>query len=568
MWLAQGQSASPGPVALWPFQREIADSLADPDVERITVKKGARLGYTFTLYGVIAHFIRQRPTSVIVAVPTDDDIAPFIVGLETAFAASPTLRDTLPMPHAGRHTFRDNIKFRHGPGWSLRLVAARAPRQLRSHAAEVVVADEVIAMEVTPEGHAVPLLEKRSMTFPRRKILIGSTPDESSSCYVSASYELGDGRIYEVPCFHCGEFNEITWQDIQWASGKPETAGYVCPACGGWHDDATHKPEIVRNGRWRAQRPEILNHRSYRLSCLIARHAPASWPRLAAEFLIAKRQVDSLNVFTTNILGQTWADDEDDAPQPHELMALAEDISLDNIPPTVLYLTSAVDIQTSGRFEISTVGFDEDDHWYILDHRVIFGDPMRDEPYADVADYLAERHKHPLGGLIGRDWTAIDASDGNIMARVLAFCAGHRHLRLIPVKGVTGPGRAPLTPTASKRARSLMMMGADTLKIRIFDRLSKKIGVTFSKTLEENYYFQLLSERQVVRYTRGRPVRVFERFPGRNAEALDCLVMSLAARTAVSTPVPRREAELSGGPIAPPLPAVIRSTWIDNDRRL
>jgi phage terminase large subunit GpA-like protein len=565
MWLAQGQSASPGAVELWQFQRELADALADPDVERVTVKKGARLGYTTLLFGAIAHFIRQRPTSIIAAVPTDDDIAPFVVGLETAFAASPTLRDTLPMPHAGRHTHRDTLKFRHGPGWSLRLVASRAPRQLRSHAAEVVIADEVSAMEVTPEGHAVPLLEKRSMTFPRRKIIIGSTPGESSSCYVSASYELGDGRIFEVPCFHCGSFNEITWDQIQWASGKPETAGYVCPSCGGFHDDTEHKPEIVSGGRWRALRPDIRDHRSYRLNCLVAPHAPAAWPRLAAEFLVAKRTVENLKVFTTSILGQAWDDEDHSGPQPHELMALSEDVNLDKIPPEVLYMCSGVDIQTGGggRLEISTIGFSEDDHWFALDHRVIFGDPMRDEVWKDLSDWLGEKHQHPLGGLIDRSACVIDAGDGNVMARVLAFCGGNRRLRCIPVKGVAGPGRAPLTPTASKRNRSLQMMGSDTLKTRILDRLSRRAGITFSRSLEESYFEQLLSERQVVRYSRGRPTRIFERVPGRNAEALDCFVMGLAARSAVVIPSPRREAELSGRPVAAPMPTVIRSAWLD-----
>jgi phage terminase large subunit GpA-like protein len=272
-------------------------------------------------------------------------------------------------------------------------------------------------MEVTPEGHAVPLLEKRSMTFPRRKIIIGSTPGETSSCYVSASFELGDQRIFEVPCFHCGHYNEITWADVQWVSGKPETAGYICPACGGFHDDSAHKPEIVKNGRWRAQRPEITNHRSYRLNCLVAPHGPAAWPRLAAEFLVAKRTPETLKVFTTNILGQAWDDDENDGPQPHELQTLAEPISLDNIPAEVLYLASGADVQ-GDRIEVSTIGFTADDEWLVLAHQSCIGSPMRDEVWADLADVLRERYPHPLGGTIGRDATCIDASDGNTTNRV------------------------------------------------------------------------------------------------------------------------------------------------------
>jgi hypothetical protein len=32
-------SASPGPVRLWPYQRAIADAIADPLIERITLVK-------------------------------------------------------------------------------------------------------------------------------------------------------------------------------------------------------------------------------------------------------------------------------------------------------------------------------------------------------------------------------------------------------------------------------------------------------------------------------------------------------------------------------------------------
>ena len=37
--LPEGVSAQPGPVKLWPFQREIADAVGDPDLERVTLVK-------------------------------------------------------------------------------------------------------------------------------------------------------------------------------------------------------------------------------------------------------------------------------------------------------------------------------------------------------------------------------------------------------------------------------------------------------------------------------------------------------------------------------------------------
>src|SRR4051794_40178030 len=51
--LPEGVSALPGPVRLWPYQRDIADAISDPEVERVTMVKAARLGFTTLLSGAV-----------------------------------------------------------------------------------------------------------------------------------------------------------------------------------------------------------------------------------------------------------------------------------------------------------------------------------------------------------------------------------------------------------------------------------------------------------------------------------------------------------------------------------
>ena len=53
MRLPQGVSAQPGGVRLWPYQREIADAIGDRAIERVTLVKSARLGFTTLLTGAI-----------------------------------------------------------------------------------------------------------------------------------------------------------------------------------------------------------------------------------------------------------------------------------------------------------------------------------------------------------------------------------------------------------------------------------------------------------------------------------------------------------------------------------
>jgi phage terminase large subunit GpA-like protein len=48
--LPEGVSALPGAVRLWPYQREIADAISDPEIERVTMVKAARLGFLASGY--------------------------------------------------------------------------------------------------------------------------------------------------------------------------------------------------------------------------------------------------------------------------------------------------------------------------------------------------------------------------------------------------------------------------------------------------------------------------------------------------------------------------------------
>jgi phage terminase large subunit GpA-like protein len=42
-------AAAPGPLRLYEYQRGILDAIGDPEIERVTVLKAARVGYTVLL---------------------------------------------------------------------------------------------------------------------------------------------------------------------------------------------------------------------------------------------------------------------------------------------------------------------------------------------------------------------------------------------------------------------------------------------------------------------------------------------------------------------------------------
>ena len=60
-----GTQAEPGPMRLWPFQHAIADLIGAPEVERVSVLKSARVGYTSLLSSVIAYYVSADPSSIL-----------------------------------------------------------------------------------------------------------------------------------------------------------------------------------------------------------------------------------------------------------------------------------------------------------------------------------------------------------------------------------------------------------------------------------------------------------------------------------------------------------------------
>lgn len=276
LWLPEGVSSLPGRVELWPFQREIADAIGDPLVERVTLVKPVRVGFTTLLSSALASYVANDPAPILALLPTEADCRDYMVSdLEPIFAASPAL-DGLLTADGDRNT----LLSRRFPGGSLKVVAAKAPRNLRRHNVRVLLIDEADGMEVGPEGSPIRLAERRTLSFADRKIVLGSTPVFEATSNVLRSYAQSDARVFEVPCPECGEFTEILWRHIHWPEGKPEEAAFACPHCGVIVSER-HKAAMVSAGRWRATRPEVAGHAGFRMNALVSLLPNASWGRLA-----------------------------------------------------------------------------------------------------------------------------------------------------------------------------------------------------------------------------------------------------------------------------------------------
>ena len=59
--------------------RGIAAAIGDPKVERVTVLKSARIGYSAMLTGALAHFVVCEPSPILVLMPTEADCRDYMV---------------------------------------------------------------------------------------------------------------------------------------------------------------------------------------------------------------------------------------------------------------------------------------------------------------------------------------------------------------------------------------------------------------------------------------------------------------------------------------------------------
>lgn len=558
--LPEGVSAQPGPVELWPFQREIADAIGDPLLERVTLVKPVRVGFTTLLTSAVASFVANEPAPILCLLPAEADCRDYVVSdLEPIFAASPVVAEAL--GEEREEGERNTLMSRRFPGGSLKIVAAKAPRNLRRHNVRVLFIDEADGMESTAEGSPVVLAERRTLSFPDRKIVMGSTPVHEETSHVLRAYAQSDARVFEVPCPACGVFSEIAWDQITWDHGAPETARWRCPHCREEVPE-TEKPRMVAAGAWRATQPQVAGHAGFRLNALVSLHANASWAKLAREFLGAKDDPAQLQTFVNTILGQGWRGEGEELAED-ELAARGESWGLEAVPEEVLAMTAGVDVQHD-RLEVTFLGWSEGGAAFVLGHRVVWGHWEHEEPWAELDGLLRQTWPHALGGRIGLDAAALDAGDGTTMKAVIGFARPRTRRRIIPIKGASG--NRPLIEKAGSKTKTgarLWIVGVDTAKTQLFARLTRGESIRLSAELPATWHEQVTSERAVVRYKQGQPVRSFERIPGKRAEALDCLVYAFAARQIVTPDWSQRRALLSEehAPATRRAP-VLKSSWV------
>lgn len=504
------------------------DACSDPEIREVVVMAGAQLGKSEAILNIIGYHIENDPSPILVLQPTVEMAQSFSKDrvANGLIRSTPCLRDKVRDPRArdsGNTTLHKVF-----PGGALTLVGANSPAGLASRPIRLVLCDEVdrYPSSAGSEGDPIQLARKRANTFWNRKIVMVSTPTNKGASRIEEAFEESDQRHYYVPCKHCHHEQKMIWQNVRWEDGNPDSAAYACSHCGVLWTDSDRRWSI-RNGRWFAEQ-EFKGVAGFYINGL---YSP--WTPLAdgvRDFLSMKKNPEQLRVWTNTYLGESW-EDEGEQVDDFSLYERREDFK-EAIPEEVVFLTAGVDVQDN-RLEASIIGWARDQESYVIDHKVMYGDPSTPQLWTQLDSLVGKTYETYDGRQMAIRATCID-SGGHFTNSVYQYAKKNAGKRVFAIKGVGGEGR-PIAgrPTKNNVVRCpLFPIGVDTVKDLLFARMRiEEPGpgyIHFNEHLDDEYFRQLTAEKIVTRFHRGFKKRVFQKVRARN-EALDCFVYAIGA---------------------------------------
>lgn len=501
------------------------DAVNDHRISTIVFMKSAQVGATEILNNIVGYYIDQDPSPTLVLQPTlamaqawsKDRLANMIRDCDS-------LRKKVKDPRS--KDSGNTVLSKKFPGGNINIVGSNSASGLASRPIRILLCDEVDRYEASAgaEGDPISLAMKRTTTFWNRKVFITSTPTIKGMSRIDVAFEESDKRYFHVPCPNCKEKQRLVWEQIVWEKSKPETAQYVCIHCESAIDE-NKKQWMLLNGEWIATKP-TKKVAGFHISEL---YSPwRTWKEMAIDFYEVKKQPEMLKTWVNTALGRTF-DDPGESIEHHELMQKRETYDATNIPNDVLLLTCGVDVQ-GDRLEAQVLGWGDNNECWVVDYRVIYGDPSSIPIWTELDNFLGHIYKRDDNKKLKVVCTCVD-SGGHHTQQVYAYAAKRIHRKVFPIKG-SSLSNQPIINRPSyvgKNRNILYAVGTDSAKEVIFTRLkAEQDTIHFPAHVDEEYFKQLTSEKRVIKYTKGGKKFAWVKINNRN-EALDTMVYGFAA---------------------------------------
>ncbi len=547
------------------------EALDDPTVTKVVAMKSAQVAWTD---GVLLNYLGRRididPCPMIVMFAKDGAAREFNDEKFTPMVeVTPALAEKIPV-HRARN--RDNrAEYKGFAGGFLKFVGSNSPSSVKSTPAPVVAVEEPddCNENVRDQGDTITLLEERTKTYARRKVIFGGTPTIEGVSRVEAAYRQSDQRKFFVPCHDCGEEQVLAWENVRYSrrtdlhhevygDADPETATYVCPHCGSIWDDRA-KNRNVKRAVWRAT-ANFHGIAGFYINELYSPFPGSMLPRLVEKRLVAEHALRNgddtkMRSFRNNTEGLPYAY-KSDLPLEAALKLRAMHYAELTVPEGGLVLTAGVDVQHN-RLAIIIRAWGRGEESWLVYWGEIYGQTLVAEQGAwlDLDKLLDAEIKHASGVGMRIRAVSIDSSDGQTSDAVYAYVRRRLAKGYMAIKGgskfkggnddgreIFSPPRSSVETDRKQKAAKYgvkpYMVGTQKAKDLIlgFDEGAGRIKLLghgpgrmhWYDAVRPDYYEQLLAEVKAPHKTvKGK--LVWTKKAGARNEALDCEVYALHA---------------------------------------
>lgn len=516
-----------------PYMKAPMDAFTDPKVKHIVIVASSQVGKSECINNMIGYVIDQDPSSILFVQPTTIDAKEYSkLRIAPMIRDCPTLRKKVSDPKS--RDSGNTILQKSYPGGILTMCGSTEAHALASKPIRYVFGDERDrwATSAGDEGDPWGLATARQITFYNAKAVEVSTPTVKGASAIEKAYVKGTMEHYKSRCPHCGEYNEIVFEDIRFDYEEIETDGeitykltdlyYVCPSCGctSTESDMKHAP-----AKWVADNPsayELHGTRSFWLTSWISPWA--TWSDTIIKFLDAKGDSRKLQVVYNTRFGKLW-EDRGDLEDEGSIMARREDYGAE-LPDGVLCLTCGVDTQDD-RLEYEVVGYGHFSESWGIEKGWIMGRPDSDDVWERLDAVLDHEYRFANGRGLLISLTFIDEG-GHFTQDVRMRCRDRQAKKIFPIKGRGGDGIPYTSPPKKQKivVHGRMIgqcwvfeLGVDAGKQLIMDNLHvKSPGAKYCHFPRRDDYGQayfkgLLSEHLVYKEGKKHPWQ-WEKIPG------------------------------------------------------
>lgn len=516
-----------------PQSIEPMDATSDPTIEGLVIVKPTRSSGTEIINNCIGRRVHLDPCDILYVQSTDEIADKYSneVLMKRVVNPTPVLRDRISNRIRGRRA-TETIDRKNYPGGTLHMIGAKSPHKFTMVDYKLVIFDDVAKYEKIKSGDPLELGIGRTKGIWDRLIIMVSNPGEDGSCPLQPYFNLTDQRHRYVPCPRCGQFQVmkfgghdteygLKWNDIG-------DVWYQCEHCKGRIEEH-EKTTMDKMGEWRPHNLSASGKwRGYKLNPFLTSWQP--WKTELVDRWLAARSAEhfdpsKVKTFITERLGDWYKPRAQDKISVQDLYARREEYPAD-VPRGALIITIGADVQAD-RIEAKAIGWGRDfEHW-VIEKKVIYGNPIERDVWADLDKFLLKTWRHEDGIELSSSCSFVDSGDGNLTQKIYEFTTAREVRNVFSSKGETQRGKAVLSrwSVVNNKQTKLAFVGTDSAKDLIYSWLALKEPAQgychFPLSTDENDLKQLLSEYKMD----GKWVQK----QGVRNEDLDCHVYSLSA---------------------------------------